>query len=93
MLITEGQSELAGNFRPKFAEHIETSVAGNTKTNPPRCGSEAAFVVWMIDVAKHDSARRPQPLREIEHRRAILTVRHNGVFHSMEEASTAAALG
>src|SRR5712664_2356762 len=92
-LTAEGQPKSARNLRPEFAEHVETYVLKHAVAHALRCVSEAAFVVGLIRVAKHDGAGCPQPFRNIEHACAIVAVSHDGVLQGMEQAPPGAAMG
>ncbi len=88
----EGQFEFTGNLRPEFAEHIETHVLEDAVANPLSCWSETALIVWVIRVAQHDRARRPQPCGQIEHAFAIVAMSHDCMLQRMEQAPPGAAV-
>ena len=92
VFTAEGQPEFAGDLRPKLAEHVEAHVFDDVVGHQLRCRGEAAFVAWVIDVAQHHSACRPQPFGKIEHALARVAVSHERVLYGMEQALPAAAV-
>src|SRR5262249_16423747 len=81
VFTAERQLELAGDLRPEFTEHVEAYVFEDVVAHRPCCRRDAACVPWVIEVAQHNAACRPQPFGKIEHAPARVAVCHECVLY------------
>lgn len=92
-LTAEGQLELVGDFRPEFAEDVETHVLEDAVAYPLRCSRETALAIRVVGVVQHDCARGAQPFGKIKHACAIVAMSYNGVLHRVKQTLSGGAVG
>ena len=90
--VTEGHVKSVSDVRPKFPEDVETHACRESIGTYPQGGSNPAFVSRMESIVEGDSGCRTQPLRNIEHVFAAVSLRDKSMLDCMEETLPAAAM-
>ena len=87
----ERNAKLARDFRPEFAQDVESGVLQDVRTHLPGDGACAVRGAGMIDIAEKHSRSRARPFRNIGHALAIIAMRNERMFERVQQAAPSAA--